>query len=79
MSDISVFTNLTQDHLDYFLTMEKYGEAKKKLFNKNASNFAVINLDSPFSNSIIKDINIPYKTTSSRIRSWWNINDAIKY
>ena len=29
-----IFTNLTQDHLDYHKTMEKYREAKGKLFNK---------------------------------------------
>lgn len=30
--DVAVFTNLTQDHLDYHLTMEDYAEAKHKLF-----------------------------------------------
>lgn len=28
-----IFTNLTQDHLDFFGSMEKYGEAKKRLFS----------------------------------------------
>jgi UDP-N-acetylmuramoyl-L-alanyl-D-glutamate--2,6-diaminopimelate ligase len=28
----AIYTNLTQDHLDYHQTMEAYGEAKKKLF-----------------------------------------------
>ncbi len=31
--DIAVFTNLTQDHLDYHLTMDAYAEAKRKLFS----------------------------------------------
>lgn len=30
--DSAVFTNLTQDHLDYHGTMEAYGEAKRRLF-----------------------------------------------
>ena len=30
--DVAVFTNLTQDHLDYHGTMEDYFEAKAKLF-----------------------------------------------
>ena len=30
--DVAIFTNLTQDHLDYHGTMEKYFEAKAKLF-----------------------------------------------
>lgn len=30
--DLAVFTNLTQDHLDYHQTMEAYAESKRKLF-----------------------------------------------
>ena len=55
--DTAVFTNLTLDHLDYHHTMEKYGEAKHKLFlgldpakTKKAHPFgktAVVNIDSP--------------------------------
>src|SRR5213079_586094 len=30
--DVAVFTNLTQDHLDFHATMENYFEAKTKLF-----------------------------------------------
>ena len=32
--EIAVFTNLTHDHLDYHKTMQKYREAKGKLFKK---------------------------------------------
>lgn len=31
--DVAVMTNLTQDHLDYHSTMERYKEAKARLFN----------------------------------------------
>ena len=31
--DVAVFTNLTQDHLDYHRTMEDYFEAKARLFS----------------------------------------------
>lgn len=50
--DVAVFTNLTQDHLDYHETMEKYLEAKSKLFSDLAQNgikkrdkYAIINSD----------------------------------
>ncbi len=44
--DIGIFTNLSHDHLDYHKTMEKYGAAKKRLFNQ--SHYAVINADDAF-------------------------------
>ena len=34
--DVAVFTNLTQDHLDFHGTMENYFEAKAKLFTELA-------------------------------------------
>ncbi|CAM3174411.1 UDP-N-acetylmuramoyl-L-alanyl-D-glutamate--2,6-diaminopimelate ligase [Lactiplantibacillus plajomi] len=53
--DIAVFTNLTQDHLDFHKTMAKYAEAKAMLFaqlgNKYDQNgthkVAVLNTDDP--------------------------------
>ncbi len=41
--DVGMFTNLTQDHLDYHKTIENYLLAKKKLFSM--SKVAVINYD----------------------------------
>ena len=40
-----IFTNLTQDHLDFHKNMKCYKEAKGKLFNKNSIKKAIINLD----------------------------------
>lgn len=44
----SIFTNLTQDHLDYHETMEDYFEAKALLFDVKRSALAVINIDDPY-------------------------------
>ncbi len=41
--EIAVFTNLTHEHLDYHGTMDKYRDAKRKLFKK--AKFGVINAD----------------------------------
>jgi UDP-N-acetylmuramoyl-L-alanyl-D-glutamate--2,6-diaminopimelate ligase len=56
--DVAIFTNLTQDHLDFHRTMENYFEAKAKLFQdlpaqqkKKAS--AVINLDDRYGEKLI--------------------------
>lgn len=46
--EIGIFTNLTQDHLDYHITMEHYAQAKAKLFSQ--CQHAVINADSPYAN-----------------------------
>ena len=46
--DVAVFTNLTRDHLDYHGTMERYGEAKARLFDLRGVKHAVINVDDPF-------------------------------
>ncbi len=49
--DTAVFTNLTQDHLDYHKTMENYRATKAKLFDivssagKKSNKTAVINID----------------------------------
>lgn len=48
-----VFTNLTQDHLDYHGTMEAYFAAKKLLFDSlDASSAAVVNADDPWTDRI---------------------------
>ncbi|EUJ32074.1 UDP-N-acetylmuramoylalanyl-D-glutamate--2,6-diaminopimelate ligase [Listeria floridensis FSL S10-1187] len=54
--DVAVFTNLSQDHLDYHKTMEEYAHAKSLLFaqlgnkyQKNAPKIAVLNADDPAS------------------------------
>ena len=47
----AVFTNLTQDHLDYHKTLDAYFEVKTRLFNGKIGSepkLAVINLDDPY-------------------------------
>ena len=45
----AVFTNLTQDHLDFHITMNNYFKAKSLLFeNLVAGDFAVINADDDY-------------------------------
>ena len=48
----AVFTNLTQDHLDYHGSMADYAEAKAKLFELAGLEHAVINLDDAFGREI---------------------------
>ncbi len=44
---VAIFTNLTQDHLDYHGSMESYWLAKRELFDWRGLQAAVVNLDDP--------------------------------
>lgn len=56
--DVAVFTNLTQDHLDYHETMEEYFAAKALLFgNSYLQGKAVINLDDSYGKRLIESLN----------------------
>lgn len=46
--DVAIFTNLTQDHLDYHATMDEYFAAKKSLFMQNTQATALINIDDKY-------------------------------
>jgi UDP-N-acetylmuramoyl-L-alanyl-D-glutamate--2,6-diaminopimelate ligase len=55
--DVAMFTNLTQDHLDYHGTMERYAAAKARLFEgvgTGAPRVSVINADDAYG-SMMKD------------------------
>jgi len=51
-----VFTNLTQDHLDYHGSMKAYGEVKAQLFNWPSLRHAVINFDDDFGRGLLNEI-----------------------
>lgn len=55
--NIAVFTNLTQDHLDYHKSMACYGFAKQKLFEFDSLETAVINIDDLFGKNLLKICN----------------------
>jgi UDP-N-acetylmuramoyl-L-alanyl-D-glutamate--2,6-diaminopimelate ligase len=55
--DVAIFTNLTQDHLDYHGTMENYFAAKARLFQgvgAEPPRIAVINLDDAYGRQLIR-------------------------
>ena len=63
--DGAVFTNFTQDHLDYHATLEHYFASKKKLFSDvlmkspKTSRFAVTNHDDSRGEAIVDGITVP--------------------
>ena len=66
--DQAVFTNLTQDHLDYHGDMEGYFAAKSRFFNQylpasaKLKKLAVINIEDPFGQRLCGQISAPYCT-----------------
>ena len=61
--DIAVFTNLTQDHLDFHGDMESYWQSKKRLFTehlacgpKKSKAVAVINRSDPYGNLLFTEL-----------------------
>lgn len=68
--DVAVFTNLTQDHLDFHRDMEDYFAAKALLFNPDyLHGKAIINADDPYGKRLIEKV--------GRDRTWsYSVQDA---
>jgi UDP-N-acetylmuramoyl-L-alanyl-D-glutamate--2,6-diaminopimelate ligase len=61
--DLGIFTNLTQDHLDYHKTIENYFQVKRRFFTeilpgggKNRPRRMIVNGDDPFGQRIIREV-----------------------
>ena len=70
----AVLTNVTQDHLDFHLTMEDYYLAKRKLFemlNESSwkNKYAVINKDDPLYNEFSKVVKKEIKQASYSVKN----------
>lgn len=59
---VGVWTNLSQDHLDYHGDMEAYFAAKARLFEPGRCAVAVINTDDPWGRRLLDEIRIPAVT-----------------
>ena len=69
--DVGVFTNLTQDHLDYHGTMKEYGEAKRRFFTELPAEcgkqfIGALNVDDPTGAAWAKDLQVPLLTYGLR-------------
>lgn len=90
--DCAIFSNLTEDHLDYHQNMENYLKEKKKLFSMLRNDkLSILNSDSTYFNDFINDENsvisygftkCDYQVTdyhSSLTGSYFVINDLDYY
>jgi len=62
--DVVGITNITQDHLDYFNTMQNYARAKAELFTYKHAKKAIINIDDKYTRAILKKCEIDADTLS---------------
>lgn len=76
-TDIALFTNLSQDHLDFFKNMQNYKRAKRSFFEEGYAKFAVVNVDDEFGKELAKNAVIPMLTFSAKITSKKNYKSDI--
>jgi UDP-N-acetylmuramoyl-L-alanyl-D-glutamate--2,6-diaminopimelate ligase len=57
--DYAIFTNLSQDHLDYHRDMDTYFLAKKRLFEDYLAGVAIINIDDPYGQELANGLENP--------------------
>lgn len=58
-SDMTIFTNLSQDHLDFFGNMDRYKECKKSFFTNNYTKLAIVNSDDECGREILTQTKLP--------------------
>ena len=56
--DVAVFTNLTQDHLDFHQNMDAYYAAKLRLFDEylKPDGYAIVNIDDTYGSRLVADL-----------------------
>ncbi len=70
--DYAIFTNLTEEHLDYHKNMHNYFKCKKKLFKQiKEDGLGIINIDDNYG----KRIKLKNKITISKIKGNYILND----
>lgn len=63
--DVSAFTNLGRDHLDFHADLEDYFAAKASLFTPERSRLGLTNVDDAFGRRLVDEAGIPMRTFSA--------------
>lgn len=76
--DVAVFTNLTQDHLDFHPTFEEYYRAKASLFTGRRSRAGIVNIDDEYGRRLVRDAEVPVTTFSTKgAAADWTAEDIV--
>jgi len=62
--DVAIFTNLSQDHLDFHRDLDDYFAAKARLFTPDHSRLGVVNIDDRYGRELAERAKIPITTFS---------------
>ncbi|MBT5470675.1 MAG: UDP-N-acetylmuramoyl-L-alanyl-D-glutamate--2,6-diaminopimelate ligase [Nitrospina sp.] len=54
--EAGIFTNLSRDHLDFHRSMEKYKNAKARLFRENTVRTPIVNIDDPAGRELVEEL-----------------------
>jgi UDP-N-acetylmuramoyl-L-alanyl-D-glutamate--2,6-diaminopimelate ligase len=74
---VAVFTNLTQDHLDFHPDMEDYFGAKARLFTPALAGAGVVNVDDPYGRRLASSAGVPTVTVGTGPEADWRATDVV--
>ena len=63
--DVAAFTNLSHDHLDDYVDMEEYFQAKLELFQPDLAKRGVVSLDTAYGARVVAESRIPVTTIAT--------------
>ncbi|MGO8959797.1 MAG: UDP-N-acetylmuramoyl-L-alanyl-D-glutamate--2,6-diaminopimelate ligase [Streptosporangiaceae bacterium] len=76
--DVAIFTNLSQDHMDFHASMDEYFAAKAQLFTPRYARTGVVNIDDGRGRELARNASIPITTfsASGRPAADWRAADV---
>jgi UDP-N-acetylmuramoyl-L-alanyl-D-glutamate--2,6-diaminopimelate ligase len=76
---VAVFTNLSEDHLDFHPDLEAYFAAKAELFRPGRAAVAVVNTDDPYGQRLAATVTVPVVSVSpeGRPNADWKVHDRV--
>ena len=77
--DVAVFTNLSEDHLDFHADLDDYFAAKATLFTPGRSRVGVVNVDDAYGERLAAEAKIPVVTVSPSGRDGadWRVEKVV--
>ena len=72
----AIFTNLTQDHLDFHTDLDDYYQAKRRLFTAAFTPLGVVNLDDPHGRLLASTAEVAVVTTGTAADADWRATEV---